>query len=190
MMRTTAPKWSARFVPSMGIGLESFHFCKWSLRGMRREVFTAGRVTGSSGIAQTSEKPAPIKLFNRTKDVSTLHAYDNGALATANLYANRYSIFRTRIPAISLAPRKVGISMWTTVLGHEISHRIKTVDEPFGATINREHFVEGISHEMTPSDWRVTLNVSPWELDGEYMLIGTAEIGDLGGQSTSAVIGP
>ena len=174
----------------MGIGLESFHFCKWSLEGDEARLFTAGRVTGSSGIAQTSENTAARReFFNRTKDVSTLHAYDNGALATANLYANRYSIFRTRIPAISLAPRKVGISMWTPN-GHEISHRIKTVDRPFGATINREHFVEGISHEMTPSDWRVTLNVSPWELDGEYMLIGMAEIGDLGGQSTSAVIGP
>jgi hypothetical protein len=80
--------------------------------------------------------------------------------------------------------------MWETVLAHEISHRISTTEHPLGDTIavTREHFIEGINHTINIQDWQVIFSVSPAELEGDYLVIGTAVIGDSEGD-TSAVIG-
>ena len=154
-------------------------------------LFTAASVTPASGAIKTAQDDAAAdQHFVRTKELITLHASDNDAQAMANAYAGRYATPRTRIPAIVLKPANSGLAMWDTVLGHEFSHRIKTVERPVGAggAITREHFIEGIGHALDGQEWRVTLSLSPAELEGEYMLIGTAEIGDETGM-TAAVIG-
>ncbi len=152
-------------------------------------LFTAATVTPSSGSPQrVVNVEATLQHFGRTKELTTLHASDNDALAMANAYANRYSVPRTRIPAITLQPRAA--VMWNTVLSHAISHRISTTEHPIGdvTAVTREHFIEGISHHIAGDDWQVVLSVSPAELEGDYLIIGQGAIGDSGG-ADSAVIG-
>ena len=152
-------------------------------------LFTAAAITPSSGTVQTAENATAVAdHWKRTKELTTLHVSDNEALAMAHAFANNYSVPRTRIPGIRLTPALVGSSMWATVFGHEISHRIKTVDRPFGATVNREHFVEGIRGSFSAESFDIALGVSLAELDGDFLLIGTGEIGDDGG-ATSGIIG-
>jgi len=60
-------------------------------------LFTSASVTPSSGNPQRVTDPISSRQhFVRTKELTTLHASDNDALAMANAYATRYSTPRTR----------------------------------------------------------------------------------------------
>ena len=76
------------------------------------------------------------------------------------------------------------------MLGTELSYRIQSKERPIGDTsvVTRDHFVEQISHHVTPQDWRVSFSVSPAELDSTYAIVGTAVIGDTDG-ADNAIIG-
>jgi len=153
-------------------------------------LFTAASVTPASGNVQSVRDEAAIGgHFVRTKDISTLHASDNDARGMAEAFAHRYATPRTRVPEIRLAPVKGGEEMWEVVLSHELSHRVQSVDRPLGGgVVTRDHFIEGIRHELSPSTWLVIFSVSPAELEGEYWLLGTGQLGDASGL-TSTVLG-
>src|SRR3990167_176505 len=149
-------------------------------------LFTSATVTPSSGRVQSAiEAGQSLQHFFRTKQLTTLHVSDNDARAMAEAYAFRYATPRTRIPKIDLQPagHSAPLTMWETVLGHEFSQRIQTVERPLGDTssVTREHFIEGVSHVISGNDWIVSLGVSPAELEGEYWLLGTGQLGDTEG---------
>jgi len=114
--------------------------------------------------------------------VTTLHASDNDAQAMAEAVAHRYATPRTRIPSLLLQPSAYSSPavMWALVLAHELSDRIKTVERPIGDTsaVTREHFIEGVSHSISGDDWIVRFSLSPAELDGEYWLLGSGQLDD------------
>lgn len=157
-------------------------------------IFTAAAITPASGNIQTSEDTsASDTFFKRTKELATLHAIDTDAAAMANMYANRYSTPRSRIAALAPIPQNRSASAeadWKTVLGTELSYRIQSKERPIGDTsvVTRDHFVEQISHHVTPQDWRVSFSVSPAELDSTYAIVGTAIVGDTAG-ADNAIIG-
>jgi hypothetical protein len=157
-------------------------------------LFTTAEITPASGNVQRAENAAAaLEFFGITRAVTTLHNSDADALAFANHTKNAYSTPHDRIPNLVLQPaayKTAPKTMWATVLGHEISHRIKTIEKPIGASVEvpREHFVEGVAHEITGDTWQVVFSLSPAELDGEFLIIGTGEIGDDGG-ATSGIIG-
>ena len=153
-------------------------------------LFTAAVITPASGNVKTvTDETAEEDHFVRTKDLSTLHASDNDAQAMAEAFAHRYSTPLTRIPAVELAPSLTGATMWEKVLSHQISQRVRTVDRPLGGgTVTRDHFIEGIKHDIDPASWTVHLTLSPAELEGEYWLLGTGQLGQASGL-TSTVLG-
>jgi hypothetical protein len=153
-------------------------------------LFTSASVTPASGeTKQEIDVAASADHFVRTKELTTLQAIDNDAQAMAEAYAHRYAVPRTRIPSVQLQPagHSLPATMWDAVLSHEISHRIRTVERPIGDTsaITRDHFIEGISHAITAQDWVVTFSVSPAELEGEYWLVGSGELGDTAGATST-----
>ena len=144
-------------------------------------LFTAAAITPASGIVQTSvDATAELDYFKRTKQLSTIHADDLDALAMARHFSDAYSTPLVRVNSLELQPvaYSTPATMWATVLSHEISHRVKTIEKPVAsAEIPREHFIEGISETLTASDWVVSFSLSPVELDGNYFIIGTSAIG-------------
>lgn len=157
-------------------------------------LFTSAAITPASGSVQTAENTtASDAYFKRTKELSTLHSVDTDAAAMANMYANKYSEPRSRIPLLAPLPQNrpsSAIADWKTVLGSELSYRISSAARPIGAAtaITREHFIEAVAHSVTPQDWRTTFSVSPAELDSTYAIVGTAVVGDEAG-SDNAIIG-
>lgn len=156
-------------------------------------LFTSASVTPASGNVQTAENTvASDRHFKRTKELSTLHATDLDAQAMANMYANKYSVTRTRIPSVTPQPEKASdaAAAWEMVLGHEISHRISTAFEPMGdaSPVEREHFVEGVTESWAPGGGvSLSFSVSPAELDSEYARVGTAKVGRTSGVDNARV---
>jgi hypothetical protein len=153
-------------------------------------LFTAAAVTPSSGNTKRElDVDKALDHFVRTKELTTLHASDNDAQAMAEAFAHRYATPRTRIPSVRVQPagHSDPETMWAVVLSHEISNRIRTVERPIGDTsaVTREHFIEGISHAITGGDWQVSFSVSPAELEGEYWVVGTGELGDTSGATAT-----
>ncbi len=153
-------------------------------------LFTAAVITPASGTPQEWElSAASDQYWKRTKELATLHASDNEALGQAQYFAEAYSTPRSRIPNIQVAPQTHSdkVTAWQTVLGHEISHRIESKERPIGdpSAVTREHFIEGISEKVTPSDWRVSFSVSPAELESTYWILGTGELGDTVGATNT-----
>lgn len=151
-------------------------------------LFTAARITGADGVVSAAtDDDAALDHFTRTKDLSTLHQLVNDTQAMAEAFALRYATPRTRIPQVRVRPQT--LANWATVLGHEISHRIKTVERigGDGSAISREHFIEGISDAISPMNWAVEFSVSPADLDGDYWLLGTGELGDTSGLTSTAL---
>lgn len=146
-------------------------------------LFTAAAVSPASGVAQRAVNSAAVaEYFERTKEVTTLHASDADALAMAHHFTDAYSTPLVRIRGLVLQPAAASspANMWAAVLAHDISQRVKTIEKPIGASVEteREHFIEGISETLTASDWLVSLALSPVELEGNYFVIGTSAIGD------------
>ncbi len=144
-------------------------------------LHTAAAVTPSSGAVQRVAKDtAALEFFERTREVTTLHASDLDALAMAQHVAEVYSQPLVRMPSLLLQPAAYSApqTMWAAVLGHEISHRVKTIEKPVGAAseVAREHFIEGVSHTLGASDWLVSFSLSPVEVEGNYFLLGTSKL--------------
>lgn len=154
-------------------------------------LFTAAMVTPASGNVQTKVNPTTkLQAFERTKEVTTLHASDVDAFAMACHYANRYGQAVERVPALRLLPSAAGSlsavqDMWFNALHHRPSHRIKTIEKPLGGgEIAREHFIEGVKHTINANSWTIDLDLSPTELEGKLFVIGTDKIGVQSPQKT------
>jgi hypothetical protein len=149
-------------------------------------LFTAARISGADGtVSAVTDDAAALEHFTRTKELATLHESANDAQAMAEAFALRYATPRTRIPGVRIRP--LTLANWATVLGHEISHRIATVERVGGdgSANSREHFIEGISDTIAPMNWSVDFSVSPADLDGDFWLLGTGELGDTSGLTST-----
>ena len=116
--------------------------------------------------------------------MSTLHASDLDAEAMAQEFSQRYGEPRVRVPEVTLKPAgyREPLEMWVVALATEFSHRIATVDRPLGgSTIHREHFVEGIRHDLDPDEWTVTLALSPAEFDSVFWVMDEGQLGSADG---------
>jgi hypothetical protein len=156
-------------------------------------LFTAARITDAFGrVASASDDAAALEHFVRTKDLATLQTNANEAQAMAEAFAHRYATPRERIPDLRINPTAhptTPLTMWETALGHEIGHRIETVERVGGdgSSVSREVFIEGITDRVRARDWRISLRTSPADLEGNYWLLGTGELGDEEGITSTAL---
>ena len=157
-------------------------------------LYTSAAITPASGNVQTAEDTtASDTFFKRTKELSTIHDSDLDALAMSQMYANRYSVPRSRIPSLAPIPQNrpsTAVADWKTVLSTELSYRVSSKIRPIGgddSAVTREHFVEAVAHNATPQDWRVVFSVSPAEPDSTYWILGTGELGDSSGATNTVL---
>jgi hypothetical protein len=145
-------------------------------------LYTGAVVTPASGnVQRATNDAAALEFFPLDKEVSTLHALDADALAMAQHISDAYSVPLERVRELKLQPaaHTVPATMWSMVLSHEVSHRIKTIEDPVGgAEVAREHFIEGVSETVGASDWRVSFSLSPVELEGNYFVVATSRMED------------
>lgn len=150
-----------------------------------QRLYTAAMVTPASGEVQIAiNEIAAASFFERTRELTTLHAFNRDALAMAHHYANVYSNPVERVEALRLQPGSAASvsaaqTMWSTVFGLNISERIETIEKPLplsGAEVDREHFIEGVSEMVNSNDWRVSFQLSPVELEGNRFVIDLSAI--------------
>lgn len=144
--------------------------------------YTAAAVTPPSGLTQTASDPAAAKrYFARTREITTLHADDADALAMAQAFARRYARPRMRVRELEALPGRAPdpLQAWDAVLALGISSRVRTVERPpvTPQAVTREHYVEGIRHDISATMWTYGLTLSPAELDGDVWTVGVGRLG-------------
>jgi hypothetical protein len=101
---------------------------------------------------------------------------DADAYTLATLIGDRYSLAKTRVDRVEFDA--VGISsQWSSLLltdlGDNVTLSRTTVDSRFRLFAS---LVESINHDITPDNWRVSMDLSPSK-GGEYFILGSSLLG-------------
>lgn len=152
--------------------------------------FTAAAVTPPSGIVYTaSDEGAAKRYFARTRETTTLHADDRDALAMAQAFARRYARPRMRVRELEALPARApdALAAWDALLRLEVSSRVRTVERPplTPQVVTRDHYIEGIRHDISSAMWVYGLSLSPAELDGDVWTLGVGKLGQASGLETT-----
>jgi hypothetical protein len=113
-------------------------------------------------------------VFSKSYDAPLL--VDADAYTLATLIGERYNLPKTRVDRVEFDA--VGISsQWSSLLltdlGDNTTLSRTTID---GRTRLFASLVESINHDITPSNWRVSMDLSP-SLGGEYFILGSSLLG-------------
>jgi hypothetical protein len=81
-----------------------------------------------------------------------------------------------------------GSGLWKEVIEYDIGTRVSTTRSPQGISpaITRTAIIEGIQHEITPSNWMTTWLLSPSEVS-DFLVLDNPELDKVG--SASARLG-
>lgn len=163
---------------SFGAGSGELPFLEADRDESDGQIVNDVRVTRTGGVEQTAEDATSIsEHFRRTREFQTIHSSDAEAAAMATFVLSRYKDALTRFPVMKLAPARRPAEMWPEVLDLEVSERITVVDRPPGVDpIGYEQHVEGVSEEVRPGSWLVTLPLSPAD-PTDYWILGTSTLG-------------
>jgi len=146
----------------------------WEPELDRDRLYTAVRVTPSSGEAQTAENTTATDTYmRRTLDVATIHATNLEAKAMADWLVAQYSQPVVRIPTLRLVPQ-ADPSMWTTVLPLDISQRVRLIES---TGVQRDFFIEGVRETWGADRVEIELQLSPTLLEPEAWRLGTSKLG-------------
>ena len=92
---------------------------------------------------------------------------------------------KTRIPMVKVKPRTSTATHLPTLLGLELGERVTVTRRPSGGTgtFSQACTVQGISHQVTPTNWVTTLYLAPSVpsySEGPYLTLGDATYGRIG----------
>jgi hypothetical protein len=127
-------------------------------------LFNDIRLTRTGGTEQTATSlPSIQKYFRRSLVESDIQlATDAEVLSLANALLSRYS--ETHLGIVGLVDNAMKHGFWDRVLTREIQDFALAEKTPSGSdSIQQTSVIEGITHEVTPDTWTVTLTVSPSE---------------------------
>jgi hypothetical protein len=92
----------------------------------------------------------------------------------ADYLLSRFKDPQLRVPDLVLDGHTVAGS---TLVGLDLDQRYTVKRRPAtGTVINKDGFVEGVTHTLAPAEWTTTLNLSPADME-EYWVLGTSELG-------------
>jgi len=129
--------------------------------------------TNSQTYADTTSI-ARYGVFSKSYDAPLLD--DGVAYTLATIIGDRYDLPKTRVDNIQFDAVGVGTqwpSLLQTDLGDNVSVQRTTVD---GRTRVFTSLVESLNHDITPNNWRVSMDLSP-STGGEYFILGSSLLG-------------
>lgn len=134
------------------------------------------RAGGTEQVAQDATSQARYFKRSLTK-TGLLITTDNEANDAANWLLGQYKDVALRFKRMTIAG-PMNDSLWTQVLGRDISHRITVIRRPPGSgTITQDCFIEGVEHTISREDWLTSWDLSPassqayWVLDDPILSI-------------------
>ena len=142
------------------------------------KIINISNVTRTDGVTQTRTDQDSINRFGPySENISTINTTDADALSIA---LQRVSAFKTpgvRVAQLILNPQS-DATLWPQALGRDLLDRV-TVKVPLntGETLERDLFIDGITHEIdsTNNRWTWQLRTSPASEVGAWVF--PAELG-------------
>lgn len=132
----------------------------------------ATRVGGAEQVAQDATSQATYFRRSLSK-TGLLIATDNEVADAAYWLLGQYKDAVLRFQRMTIAG-PMNDSLWTQVLGRDISHRITVIKRPpGGGTITQDCFIEGVMHQITRDDWLTHFDLSPASSQAFWVLEDT-----------------
>jgi hypothetical protein len=124
------------------------------------KVTRVGSSTPLEALNAASALPPPGGYGLRTLSRSSKALTDADAQSQAYYLVNRFSDAELRIPVIEPIAMKEP-AQWPALLSLDFGQRVRVKKRPkAGGLISLDCYVIGISHEWTPDEWRVRLNLA------------------------------
>jgi hypothetical protein len=127
------------------------------------------------------------QYFLRPENITGLLNDEDGTIAyMTEARLSAYAYPRPRVDSVAIMPR--GSGLWKEVIEYDIGTRVSTTRSPQGISpaITRTAIIEGIQHEITPSNWMTTWLLSPSEVS-DFLVLDNPELDKVG--SASARLG-
>ena len=131
----------------------------------------------TSSLSQTYADTVSIArygVFAKSYDAPLL--VDADAYTLATIIGDRFDLPKTRVDSVEFDALGVGdqwVQLLQTDLGDNVSVQRTTVDN---RTRVFTSLVESLNHDITPSNWRVSMDLSP-STGGEYFILGSSLLG-------------
>jgi hypothetical protein len=146
------------------------------------QLVNFARVTRAGGTEQTATDTASqakylVRTFVPSSDL--LMQSDAAALDYARYVVTLAKDAEYRFDALVIDPLRDPVNLFPQVLGRRIGDRVTVKRRPpGGGTIDRDVFIVGVSHEVTPDTWLTT-----WQLQSAsktaYLILDHATLGKL-----------
>jgi hypothetical protein len=144
-----------------------------------QNLIRAARVGGTQQVAQDTASQAAYRTrtWNRS---DLIMQTDTDAADWAGFVLALQKDAELRFSSITIDPRSDPANLFPQVLGRELGDRIRILFRPpgGGATIQRDAFIRGISHDLGKSTWRTTWALQDAEVFA-FLVFDNAVLGRL-----------
>src|SRR4030095_9500589 len=133
------------------------------------------KVTAPGKTDETATDTASqTRFFLRTLVLSGLWDDQNEMEDRANYSVTRYSQPALRVNTLSIHPQ-YDDTQWEHLLHHDLHEKVRVRRRPTDTiTISQDSYIEGISHDIGPGRWIITLNLSPLDHVTDYWIWDTS----------------
>lgn len=118
--------------------------------------------TRVGGTAQVASDLTSRALYGDRRETRTDLISDTDAqvLSLATWNVERFKAPEKRITSILISPRRSPSTLYPQILGRRVRDLVRVVRRPPGGhTITRDCHIAGISHTLTPENWRTSLDL-------------------------------
>lgn len=140
--------------------------------------FTVSRVNG--GTFTADDTTSQNEYFIRATNISNLITdTDRFSQDVATAQVDTYKQPALRINTLKVNPRSQPTTLYASVIGDEIGTRFTVVRRPqsVGSAISKELLLEGIEHNITPTNWETVYSFSP--VPTNYFVLDSSVFGRL-----------
>lgn len=141
-------------------------------------------ITRDGSLPQVRYDPvSQNQYFLRPENISGLLNDEDSTIAyMTEARLASYAYPRPRVDSVGIMPR--GSSLWKEVIEYDIGTRISTTRSPQSVSpaITRTAIIEGIQHEISPTNWRTTWLLSPAEVS-DFLVLDNPELDKVGNAS-------
>lgn len=139
----------------------------------------------AGGTAQLASDATSISAYQRRRHGRNdlIVQSDATTQALADWTVLRFAEPDTRVASVTVKPRVSPSTLWPVIAGVQLHDRFRVIRRALGGyTVDRQVFVDSVSHMVTPDDWTTTLrfcSAAPFDALGALMVIGTSlRVGD------------
>lgn len=157
-------------------------------------VFNDVTVTATGGAPQNAvDATSQSRYLRRSLTLSPPLVADADALNQAMYELALRKDARLQFEQLVIKPQGQDAA-WPHALGREISDKITVQRLPAtrigsNSQINQACFIESVQHDITPSEWTTTFQLSPADLYTGWFTLDTAQLGSAANLGSSAALG-